>query len=82
MVAAPLLFEKNYRKTETFFQKRQEFFQYGAGFAITIVGGASLLVSALFGLIVFVTVVKKMLRLSSGDAKVSKSHNLLCLFSC
>lgn len=73
LIAGPALFFKNYEKEEENFfgtKKGTVTYKYGAGFAITIVGGASLLVSTLLGLIVFVTIVRKMCRLSAGDAKV------------
>ena len=49
-------------------------YKYGPGFGITIASGACLIISGAIGLAIFCVNVKKMVRLSSGDAKVSAMH--------
>ena len=73
LVAEPIIFYKNYEvENEIFFTTSKTYYKYGPGFGITIAGGICLLISSLLGLAMFVTVVKKMCKLSSGDARVSQ----------
>ncbi|XP_067931757.1 uncharacterized protein [Watersipora subatra] len=71
LISGPFIFIKNYEeRTSKFFGTKKDTHKYGAGLAITIAGGVSLLISFVLSLIVFTTVIKKMFRLSSGDAKM------------
>lgn len=68
----PIVFFRHYEEEKETFFLTQDNYKYGPGFGMTIAAGVCLLVSSILGFVVFFTIVRKMMRLSSGDAKVSE----------